>query len=411
MDRDQGSRWHGSVTKVELSATFLFFAIAVGYPVWRGLLDPQPEVDFRFYWFAGYMWAHGLDPYSSAFHQMGTQLVPTGNGLEYWLYPPNWWIVSRCLAAFDLATAIIVWRLTSTAILIASTGAVVAALAQEQPLPRRLMIVSGACALATTIEATGNALINGQVSPILVYLGLTLIVLSQLRRSPLLMAIGLVLVSLKPQIGLTVYLAVAFAVEWRKPLLIALVSDLVLASPQFLSFGAVTTAREWAYNLSKWGRLGGNEILTGPGHFVARLGGSFPVGAQFALATLTAVAAGMLYRRDPRSLAATTILIAGVAAFAPLHTYDMPLLVLLTCMIWKLEENRICQAVLAAALILILRPTRLEAMLGITFYDYGAGVLTLSLAAFLLLAVAIHVAWSHRCSNRRRTEPPSPALC
>lgn len=281
-----------------LAGAAILAATAVGYPLWRGLLAPKPLIDFPFYWLAGHMWAQGLDPYSSQYQELGTSFVPP---LQFWFYPPHWWPICRALALFDLPTAAMVWRATLSIILLGSTGFVVALLTRRQPLRQRILYVAAACALATSIEPTANVLTSGQVSPIFVYLGLAAIICGQLLSSTFLLALGVASVSLKPQIGLVVVVAFLISPRFRKPVVYAVVASALLALPQIIPFGPITTLREMVSNLGAWSQISSNGSfpLTGLGHITARLGFALPASMQFAIALATAIASGLLIRREP----------------------------------------------------------------------------------------------------------------
>jgi hypothetical protein len=382
----------------------LLAMVAIMYPVWRGLIAPTPEVDFRFYWFAGDIWAHGLDPYSSAFDEFASGLIPPGS---HWFYPPNWWPFSRALALFDFPTALKVWRASVPVILIVSTGSVVALLTRGLPSTRRALLIAGACALATAIEPTGDVLTGGQVSPILVYAGMALIICSFITSRRALLVAGLVLVSLKPQIGIVIFLAFALSRAHWRALAYALAVILVLSLPQLLSFGVVTSFREMLTNLHDVDQVAGNIPLamTGPSHLFARAGLDLPLGASFILAFLTAVAAGLMLQRDPRSLRALALLLAGVAAFVPLHNYDMTILVLVAAVLLKVDRSRLSKLLIAAALLLIVRPSRIEALFKVAVYNAASGgVILYSAASLVLFALAVRAALGSREASGDRSD-------
>src|SRR6476469_3887303 len=157
----QSGSWLSSRVYYVLAAVFVL--IAVLFPNWGGLLFSPHEIDFRYFWFAGYMWAHGLDPYSAAYAELGNSVLPVGSKLQMWLYPPDWWLVARALALFDLPTSLIVWRFAASGLMIVATAAVTWVLTPRVDLPRRLALTAFACALASVIEPT-RMMLSGQVS-------------------------------------------------------------------------------------------------------------------------------------------------------------------------------------------------------------------------------------------------------
>lgn len=380
------------IARAEFALAALLAVIAIAYPVFRGLIDPKPEVDFRFYWFAGYMWAHGLDPYSPAFFKLGNHLLPPGSELRYWFYPPQWWPISRVLALFDFPTALQVWRGSLAVILIASTGSVVAFLTRGQPVSRRAFLVAGACALAATMESTADVISGGQVSPVLVYAGFALIICSFITsRTPLLVA-GLVLVSLKPQIGAFVFLAFLMSRAHWRAVAYAVAVILALSLPQLLSFGPLSTAQEFINNYRGFNSIAGNIPLamTGPTHLLARAGLELPLTLSFPFAVAGAIAGGLMLQRDPYSMPALALIMAGLAAFVPLHNYDMTIILLVATLILKTGHSRVSRAIVAVALALAVRPSRIEALFSVTVYgEASGGVILYSAISLALLGLAV----------------------
>jgi hypothetical protein len=379
--------------------------VAIGYPVWRGLIAARPEIDFRYFWFAGLLWDKGIDPYSASYAELGRTLLPPGNGVLFWPYPPQWWVICRALAAFDITTALFVWRVTLATILILSTAAVSLLLTRALPPSRRALLTATACALATTMEASSIIITSGEVSPVLIYLGIALICCAQLRPARSLLVAGLVLVSLKPQVGIVFFLAFALARQHQPSVLIAALSSAVLALPQLISFGVLTTIDELMGNLGRYNHAESNGAIamTGLCHLLARAGvnSQAAIWIAFGCAIAAALAAGLMLRREPQSLRALAVLVAAVAALMPLHTYDMIILLLLVTMLLKLERRVTSRLVIIACFALVLRPMGLERLFSVDAYDQAA-ILLYSLSAMLLLGVAIYGAlqWRERTSVR-----------
>ncbi|HWJ37254.1 MAG TPA: hypothetical protein VNR86_00615 [Sphingomicrobium sp.] len=398
MDRDQGSRWFQFFTKAHWAAALFFFAIAIAYPIWRGLIAPKPEVDFRSFWFAGYLWAQGKNPYASSFSELGKALLPPGNHVQ-WFYPPNWWLVCRALALFDLPTSLTLWRITLTLILLGATFAVVWMLTRGRPLARRALLAAAACALATTMEPSGDLLTAGQVSPILIYLGLALIICAQLSLSTVLLVIGLLFACLKPQVGLLLLVAFALSPSHRAAVTWAVLGSALLALPQIIPFGLVATARGMLANIAAYSGWEANSPLamTGPSHLLARMGMELPLAVQFALALLCAVTAGVLLRRSPQSVTALAFLFAAIAALVPLHSYDMSILLIVAALVLSLHRSKLRILLVCAALLLIIRPSRIESLFAVRIYaDVSGGAISYSVAAILLLAIASYDVWVRR---------------
>lgn len=386
------------------SAAALLALIAIAYPVWRGVISPKPEVDFRSFWLAGYLWGHGGDPYAPTFTEFGKRLLPDGNSVAVWFYPPNWWIFCRAFALFDLPTALTLWRISLTLILLGATGAVATLLTRGLPVAQRAFLAALACAFATTIEPSGYVLTAGQVSPILVYLSLALIICAQLTSSTILLVMGLVLACLKPQVGLLLLLAYALSPRHRPAVIWAIAISALLSLPQLILFGPVTTAREVLANLASYNSFIGNTPLsmTSPSHLAARLGLLLPFWVCFAFATATTVAAGVMLRRDAVTLRPIAVLLAGIAAVLPLHSYDMTMLLLVTMAAMHLRTSRAMWIVSVISLCLILRPERIERLINIPGEpNQSPGTMLVSIVALFLFAVVVYCICGPLRSARR----------
>jgi hypothetical protein len=349
----------------------------------------MPEVDFRYYWLAGHMWAQGLDPYSAQFSALGRRVLPPGSS---WLYPPAWWPIARALAEFDFPTALNLWRAAVPIILSASTAAVVAILSRGAATTDRALFIGAACAVAVAMEPTGIVLTGGQVSPIIFYAGLALVTCATLAGRPSFLVAGLVLAALKPQVGIVLFLAFAFAPAHRRAVSIALLVLLALSLPQFLRFGLQTTIIEMLDNMHAWSRLPGNATLgtTGIMHLLARVGLSWPSVVAYVPAAACACAAGFLFTRDRHSLDALALVLAGIAAFVPLHNYDMTFLSLLAVILIAANKSVASRVIIGCALAFTLRPIRIEALFGVPIYSaVSGGNVTYSLASLVLLAIAV----------------------
>lgn len=364
----------------------LFALIAVLFPNWGGLLFSPHEIDFRYFWFAGYMWAHGLDPYSPAYAELGNSLLPVGSKLQMWLYPPDWWPVARALALLDLPTSLIVWRFVASGLMIVATAAVTWVLTKRVDLPRRLALTAFACALASVIEPT-RMMLSGQVSSVVIYVGVALVVCAQATRNRALLVAGLILLTFKPQVGAVAF--VAFAIADPKAVLYALIGCLILALPQFIPFGFLHTMREMIAGYPNYAAWPGNSALamTGPAQLLGRLGIDVPALLFLPAAFVAAIAAGFVTRRERRQLPGLALLLAGIAAFVPLHNYDMEMLLILAILLVKCDAPLIA---VAAATVLIVKPGWQEKG-AIVYANVSQGAISYSIASLIFLAVAILV--------------------
>jgi hypothetical protein len=364
----------------------VFALIAILFPNWGGLLFSPHEIDFRYFWFAGYMWAHGLDPYSPTYAELGNSLLPVGSTLQMWLYPPDWWLVARALALLDLPTSLIVWRFAASGVMILATAAVTWVLTPRLDSPRRLALTAFTCALASVIEPT-RMMLSGQVSSVVIYAGVALVVCAEATRNRALLVAGLILLTFKPQVGAVAF--VAFAIADPKVVLYALIGCLILALPQFISFGFLHTIQEMIGGYPNYAAWPGNSALamTGPAQLLGRVGIDVPALLFLPAAFVAAIVAGVLMRREGRQLPGIALLLAGIAAFVPLHNYDMELLLILAILLVKCEAPWIA---VAAATLLIVKPGWQEKGAAV-YANVSQGAISYTIAALIFLALAIRV--------------------
>jgi len=365
----------------------------IAFVLLRSVIDPRGEVDFRFFWLAGKLWANGLDPYSESFRAIGAQILPPGNTVLYWFYPPQWWIVSRTMALLDLEQAVMVWRLVNSALVLLGTALVVASLERDSRRRRIAMVLWGGVALL--IEPTANLLAFGQ-SAGFVYLSLSMLVAGALRRRRWLVGLAVLLVTFKPQVGVIVLLWVFLVPSFRIAALAGLGSAGLLTLPHVIQFGVFGTIDAYLANAARWADLPSNTALTssGPAGLLARLGVE-GVGLlwQTLAATALAVCAARLMRRQPtRPIPSLLLLTAGIASLMPLHIYDLTILLIPLILLTTVAA---CPAwVLAAVIILVSRPGKAEMLLGVQQYssDVSAGLIGLGVAGLILLVFAVREA-------------------
>jgi len=390
--------------KVRSSILVLVFsALALVYPIWKIFFDQHPEVDFRVFWFAGWMWNHGLDPYTSDFFELGNASLPDGNRLYHWLYPPNWALICSALAITDLQTSLTVWRLVATLFYIFGAVALIMTLTREFTASFRLMLASFGCAAVMWSDPVAVILSAGQVSPPFVYLGLALIVCGYVDRKHWLLTAGLVFVALKPQIGASLYIAFALVPELRRSVVAAVLISVLLALPQFLAHGPITSVLEWLGNLRVFNEVNSPLTLSGPGHLLARLNLPFPQFIQHLMVIVVGGIAGLLMRRD-KGLAALAFLFSGICALVPLHNYDFAMLLPATVLAVCFLPARYGLALIVAMLIFTLRPSSIESLSGMpVILGQSGGVMLMSVAALLLFAVSIAL-----LQNNQRPFVPNP---
>lgn len=384
-------RFHALTVRLLAIAGASLLAGAIAFVLLRSVIDPRGEVDFRYFWLAGKLWAAGIDPYSGAFKPLGGRLLPVGNVVNFWVYPPQWWAICRALALTDLSTAAAAWRLASGLIVIASTFWLAAALAADKAL--RFAVAALAAGCAGLIEPTANLLAFGQsAAPLL--LSLVLLTIGLARGSPTALAAAMALATLKPQLGAIVFLVLLAVPRARVAACVGLTVALALCLPQIIGFGLVTTIREYMANLGQYGSLSSNVTLTLSGvlHLVARLVPfTIPSMAQLLLLIPFAAWSAVLLRRDLETpLPALFLLTSALAALTPLHIYDMTIIVVPLILAIVLLPAA-WRPLLGIVALLCIRPTKIEDLLEVPVYGGGvsAGLISLSSASAALLALAI----------------------
>lgn len=375
---------------------WLLLVAGIGFILLRSVISPYPEIDFRFFWLAGYVWGQGLDPYSASYGEISRAVLPEGNFASAWVYPPHWWAICRFLAAFSIDQSVAIWRLVSGTMLVGGTWFVAQALFSEN---RRIAttIAAASAGLVCLIEPTAMLLALGQNSAF-IYLGLCLLVIGSLRPSLWLDVAAILLISLKPQVGLPVILGLLVVRRYWVPIIIATAAGLILALPQLISFGPVATVQNLLVNLS--GYAGGGAAAVNPNLPVSSTGlvnlvGQFVPGMTsmpgFVISIVAALVVGFFMARADRAnhLKYILLLLSIVVAMVPLHVYDLPLLIIPVLILLRIHEP--LGLLSLVVVVLAIRPARIEAILNVPIYGSGvsAGAIILSIGAVLLAILTI----------------------
>lgn len=376
------SKWSPACAVALLLAGIAFILL-------RSLVDPRGEVDFRFFWLAGKLWASGLDPYSDSFREVGAAMLPPGNVVLHWFYPPQWWVVSRAMALQGLEQAVMVWRLLNGVLILLATALLVASV--EKDLRRRWIAMAFWCGIALLIEPTANLLAFGQ-SAGFVYLALALLATGALRRQPWLIGLAVFLATFKPQVGLLVLFWALLVPHFRIAALAGLAGAGLLTLPHVVQFGAFATVQQYLANAAQWGDLPSNTVLTssGPFNLLARLGVEGLVlswQTPVAIAAM-AFAARLTDERPDRPILPLALMTAAIAAFMPLHIYDLT--ILLIPLILLIGARAVPLWVPPTMILLIARPGKVETLLGLPQYssEVSAGLIGFDIAALILFAFA-----------------------
>lgn len=383
--------------------------VTVSYLLWRTVLSPEPEIDFRYYWAAGKAWATGFDPYSPPFAAFAAAIVPPGNVISFWAYPPHWWPIARMLSLGDIATATTAWRVIGTGLALAGTAAVATVGVPGKQIDR-MMAVAAAFALSL-VEPTAQAIAYGQ-SSLVVYSGVCMVAVAHLRRWPALMAFGLAVAALKPQVGILVFCFLAM--DWRNWAAIAGAGVIALAaaSPQFVQHGFVNTLMEMRGNLPQT-NVGAFTMaaLTGPVQLLARAGIEVPATIEFVAAAAAAALAGLAAtgKTGAALRLPLAVAIAAIGALAPLHTYDLTLLILPPIIAWRCDLMTMSRIAIAAAIAMLIRPSKIEALLGFQLHGSGvsAGAFFSTVAGLIILTATTAALIRARSTERIAPAPPT----
>ena len=379
---------------------------ALAYLAWKSLSASVADVDFKYLWFAGSLWAEGTSPYGHIYYERAKAFFDNTNIPWLMAYPPNWYPIARATAVLPLDVAERLWGALSAIMLLASS----ALIARTVCSVRERDDIWPFVAFGTFIcmgSATAIALSLGQTAPLMA-VGLALFLRGFIARSQLALAAALVILIVKPNFGLPF---VAFLFVWRSswPAVFGAVAvSLIAASMALLPYGPLAVLEAYVEGL---GNYGGDPVnkppsLTGLVNIVynglgLNLGGFIPVG----LAILTAVALAFWLKTveaknrssDRMRLAAVLALVACVLFLTPLHTYDLllaaPLLLLPALSRFKWDLVTVGSLV---SFFIMFRVSNLANFTGLTFpaETYFAGSALASAALLMLLLVSLLHFWT-----------------
>jgi len=324
------------------NSVLIFVAVCgVTYLFWKSCIATIDEVDFKFIWLAGVVWAKGGDPYSVTYFNTA-QVIFEGlktNVPQFWYYGPNWWPISRALAAFDLSTATLIWRLSIVALI------VLGSLLFYWALPFfgykiSLIELAGFVGVVSLMEPTANTITIGQTAAI-VYGGLAALALGLAANRWYLIVTGVIVMLLKPQIGL-VFLPSLFVFRaYRFAVITALLITCLMALPSLIGHDLMTVFREYVAQAVIHGKQPSNlpPETTGLRHLIYALSGqTISSLSTTAIAILVVTAGTLVLRQNEGGMTANAInawlffAISSLACIVSLHTYDLiflaPLLLL-----------------------------------------------------------------------------------
>lgn len=358
-----------------VGAALLCGLLGLAYLIYKSVLNTAPEIDLKYIWAAGRLWAEGINPYTEIFATIGDRYLegrPT-NRLDDWLYPPNWWVISRPLAGFDLDTATLIWRGLNAALVCGAVALVIGAF--RDALGAWWPVAAGlALGFAATMQATAQSLTMGQTSIVLAF-GLSATVFGLMRGRLWVMVLGLALVALKPQVGLVVLATILAVPATRGAGLWALVVTGLLCIPSFLAVGAGATISGVIDTYLSYD--GGIEVTspantTGLRHLVYVLSGVELSSVILSVITaLVLFVALSLYQRRAEvqhlPLIQASLVILVPIGFVGLHGYDFIIVLPLVMVPFLTALPLWLRAVFAFGLVLIWRSSNVAEAIGWTY--------------------------------------------
>ena len=375
-----------------LPGAILFAILGVVYLLSKSVFNGAPEIDLKYVWVAGQLWADGINPYSDQFGVLGDQNFSATNTLDHWLYPPNWWVLSRGLAAFEIERATWMWRTFNAMLLVG--GVLLAVLAFRDRLHGSLVILGALLfGYVATMQPTAQSLTMGQTS-ILLYFGLCAVIFGLMRDRSVWVVLGLVLVALKPQAGLVVYAAIVALPQQRARVLSAVCVTGLLCVPAFVSAGFLPTVigvveAYLSYNGALEVTSAANT--TGVRHLIyAGFGIDVPSLVLVLLASVLvfALTRALDGRETPVHFQVSVLILLAQISLVPLHSYDFMVAAPLGLLAFMPDIRWVFRGLVAVCLLLIYRADNLGKVTGITHPEtlYSPGTLIYSAAAVLLAA-------------------------
>lgn len=381
------------------------FIAATLYLSWKVYsTSGSADWDFRHFWLAGEVWALGVSPYGPEYSALGPDLINHGYVPKEWYYPPNIWPVTFFLAQFQLDISSVVWSSVNVVMLIGASFLLwanrkgdsyrSANTATIAGLPKQSMVFLHVF-LTATFQATAICLVIGQIT-ILIYFGFALFIAAFAMQCRLLMILALSILFIKPQIAAPFAAAILFldVGNWRLVLAAGLVS-IVSSLPPLLQDPMVLMS--WLKAISgSHGEFGANEVrsITGIRHVLWLATGVDLGNIGSLLVTILATSAlGLIAHRKKSwdSLDVLVVQLMVIGAFAPLHYYD--LVILLPVALVLVRARGVALALAFLGVLLLLRSETLAEVSGIYPAEtvFFKGTVWASFGAFALLVSSLLV--------------------
>ena len=344
------------------------------------VLQADNGLDFTVIWLAGKLWLAGQNPYGGEFWTQYQTIFPGPYML--WFYPPHWFPISTVFGLLSFHTAIIVWKMTNLALLVAATHLTTCAFADKHNYwPVFLLGLGYAC----LTQATAATLDIGQTS-ILVYFGLAAMVFGLLKNRPAFLILGLIVLTLKPNFGLVAFAATASLSRYRWTIIPAGLVCALGAVPILISGHIVEQIGGFLSNLANYS---GSVSANGPGN----LTGIIHLLMLHNSIALTIVCAGLmaaLFYSKPLNAQTVVLFVASIFFFLPLHGYDAVAIVIV--LMWLVANPAAVGGwLIASGLLICLRPGNLASVTGIISSSSNdfPGSLMLSLGFLAILTGAL----------------------
>lgn len=347
--------------------------LPISYLLVKVLLDRSDTVDFKYFWLAGHVWSRGIDPFTSAYAEIGDRLFVGKNRPPMFFYPPNWYLPARLLALIPYESAVLPWRILSVMLVVLSLKFWLD-IYQAAGFRFRLSALAIFYSSALASTATAMAISMGQTSP-LIFFGMSLFFKAKAENRRLLMVAALWLLMLKPNVGLLFCIVLIPSLVWWPSLIAAAAVTIASSLPALLPFGLVETLSRAVAGLGQYDAYDVNNptSTTGLRNLIYYISGmnvsAFALASAAYVSAFAAAAIGcwrtrkMVTPSNRRVDSENCLYIALAASILSLHTYDLiilaPLALLCYANGWKVALG------ISACLLVLIRGKNIAALLGL----------------------------------------------
>lgn len=388
---------------------------AIYYLAIKSFFLEGDTVDYKYIWLAGYMWDMQLNPYSSAFTELGAEMFKGLHQPQTLFYPPSWWPIATPLATLTYESSYALWRNINGGFVV--LGVITILWAYHKAIrPITLPICASVVVFACFTSATPTTLAMGQTS-ILLFLACASFMGAYIYRNTPLMIIALFLMTLKPTVGIVFWVFLFMQKDWWRSIAIATVLVFLSSLPSLIIAGPLNLVSDYLAGLKVHADLLPNipPSMTGLrnlGHYFFAFTISVPL--LTVIAIILAALTGLFVQFRSSQTAHARLLAFGLvtlmfSVFVPLHTYDGTYFAVIALIAWALPmKSRI---VMFLGLACILRYNNLA--LAIDFVDPEAGFFPgsrlVSLATLVMLTTFLVTLWQGKLLNGAQDERPQTA--